>query len=96
MIRLFLLLAGLFCLAPAYAQKQKAKSEAQPAPTVNAELYKGIKWRNIGPFRGGRANAISGIPQNDNVYYVGYTGGGVAKTEDAGILWKNISDGFLK
>lgn len=96
MTRLFLLLVGLFCLAPALAQKQKPKTESQPAPVINAENFKGLKWRNIGPFRGGRANAISGIPQNDNVYYVGYTGGGVAKTDDAGITWKNISDGFFK
>ena len=37
----------------------------------------------------------SQVPGNDNLYYVGYTGGGVAKTEDAGITWKNISDGFF-
>ncbi|MBM3177253.1 MAG: glycosyl hydrolase [Bacteroidetes bacterium] len=75
------------------AQKNKV---TPPQPKFNAELYKGLKWRNIGPFRGGRANAISGVINNDQVYYVGYTGGGVWKTDDAGKNWKNISDGFFK
>lgn len=79
-----------------FAQKSKPKSDPQPASSLDAANFKGLKWRNIGPFRGGRANAISGIPQDDNVYYVGYTGGGIAKTDDAGITWKNISDGFFK
>jgi len=84
----------LVCTWPASAQKNKSKEPA--APVFNAELYKGLKWRNIGPFRGGRANAIAGDPQNPSVYYVGYTGGGIAKTDDGGITWKNISDGFFK
>lgn len=78
------------------AQKTKSKSESKPVPAVNADLYKGIKWRNIGPFRGGRANAIAADPNNPSVYYVGYTGGGIAKTDDGGMEWKNISDGFFK
>jgi len=80
----------------AIAQKSKPKPDPQPVSSFDAANFKGLKWRNIGPFRGGRANAISGIPQDDNVYYVGYTGGGIAKTDDAGITWKNISDGFFK
>jgi photosystem II stability/assembly factor-like uncharacterized protein len=91
-----LLIAYLGFVPTAFAQKTKSKTEAPSAPTLDAANFKGLKWRNIGPFRGGRANAISGIVQNDNVYYVGYTGGGIAKTDDAGITWKNISDGFFK
>lgn len=91
---LFLALVGFIPLAN--AQKSKSKVEPQAAPSFDAANFKGIKWRNIGPFRGGRANAISGVIKNDNIYYVGYTGGGIAKTEDAGITWKNISDGFFK
>ncbi len=55
-----------------------------------------LQWRNIGPFRGGRSNAVCGVPGNDQLYYAGYTGGGIWKTEDAGLTWRNISDGFLK
>lgn len=64
--------------------------------TITADDFKSLKWRNIGPFRGGRANAVSGVPGNDKIYYAGYAGGGVWKTEDAGITWFNISDGFFK
>jgi photosystem II stability/assembly factor-like uncharacterized protein len=78
------------------AQKSKPKSDPQSTASFDAANFKGLKWRNIGPFRGGRANAISGVIGNDNVYYVGYTGGGISKTDDAGITWKNISDGFFK
>jgi photosystem II stability/assembly factor-like uncharacterized protein len=77
-----------------YAQKSKSTTPAFPA--FNADLYKGLKWRNIGPFRGGRSNAVSGVINNDQLYYTGYTGGGLWKTEDAGITWRNISDGFFK
>lgn len=69
---------------------------ATTTSSFNAEVYKGLKWRNIGPFRGGRSNAVSGVRGNDMLYYAGYTGGGVWKTEDAGSSWKNISDGFFK
>ncbi len=92
-ITLFLL---LLVAATGVAQKAKQKPEASTATKFDAEKFKGIKWRNIGPFRGGRANTITGVPGNDNIYYVGYTGGGISKTEDAGITWKNISDGFFK
>lgn len=93
-------LLTLFCLllviSIAYGQKAKAKSEPASAPSIKVESFKGLKWRNIGPFRGGRANAIAGDPVNPMVYYVGYTGGGVAKTDDGGTTWHNISDGFFK
>jgi photosystem II stability/assembly factor-like uncharacterized protein len=57
---------------------------------------KPVKWRCIGPFRGGRSNCATGVIGQPNVYYQGTTGGGVWKTEDMGITWNNISDGFMK
>jgi photosystem II stability/assembly factor-like uncharacterized protein len=45
--------------------------------------------------RGGRANAVSGVTGNNLKFYVGYTGGGVWTTEDGGVNWKNISDGYF-
>jgi photosystem II stability/assembly factor-like uncharacterized protein len=87
----------LLALISISAVAQKAKSTKTPEPTsFNADLYKGITWRNIGPYRGGRSNAVSGLLTNDNIYFTGYTGGGLWKTEDAGLSWKNISDGFFK
>jgi photosystem II stability/assembly factor-like uncharacterized protein len=58
--------------------------------------YKPVKWRCIGPFRGGRSNCATGVPGSPNVYYQGTTGGGLWKTDDMGITWNNISDGFFK
>jgi len=85
----------IILLIPITTPAQKQKKEPAPAPAFNAEPYRGLKWRNIGPFRGGRANAIAGVIQNDQTYYTGYTGGGIWKTEDAGKNWKNISDGYF-
>ena len=59
-------------------------------------LFHGMTWRNIGPFRGGRSVASSGVIGDPNTYYMGTCGGGVWKTQDAGVSWKNISDGFFK
>jgi len=58
-------------------------------------LYKNLEYRLIGPFRGGRSAAVTGIPGDDQVFYQGATGGGVWKTTDAGASWENISDGFF-
>ncbi len=59
-------------------------------------IFKTAKYRNIGPFRGGRANAGSGVTGDPLTYYMGTTGGGLWKTTDAGHHWKNVSDGFFK
>ena len=68
-----------------------------PAQTRNTAydttLFRAMQWRNIGPFRGGRADAAAGVTGQPLVYYAGYTGGGVWKTENAGHTWKVISDG---
>lgn len=58
--------------------------------------FKPMKWRNIGPFRGGRSVAATGVINDPTTYYMGTTGGGLWKTEDMGINWSNISDGFFK
>ena len=64
--------------------------------SVDSILFQVGEWRNIGPFRGGRSTASTGITGNDQIYYMGTTGGGLWKTEDAGISWKNISDGYFE
>ena len=67
-----------------------------PVGPLDAELKGGLEWRNVGPFRGGRVTAVSGVLQDDQTFYMGATGGGVWKTDDAGINWRNISDGYFK
>jgi photosystem II stability/assembly factor-like uncharacterized protein len=59
-------------------------------------VFQNLKYRNIGPFRGGRSVSASGVVGDPLTYYMGTTGGGLWKTEDAGQRWKNISDGFFK
>ena len=54
-----------------------------------------MEWREIGPYRGGRSAAVTGIPGNEQTFYMGTTGGGVWKTLDAGKSWQNVSDGTL-
>ncbi|MGE0589222.1 MAG: glycosyl hydrolase [Cyclobacteriaceae bacterium] len=95
-IPFFILLAVAISFGAFAQRKGKSTPTATTTSSFNAEVYKGLKWRNIGPFRGGRSNAVSGVKGNDMLYYAGYTGGGVWKTEDAGSSWKNISDGFFK
>ncbi|WP_024769660.1 WD40/YVTN/BNR-like repeat-containing protein [Aquimarina macrocephali] len=65
------------------------------AQTYNQELYDALEYRLIGPFRGGRSAAVTGVPGKPNLFYFGATGGGVWKTTDGGRTWKNISDGFF-
>ncbi len=59
------------------------------------DRFSGMQWREVGPYRGGRAAAIEGVPGNASLYYMGATGGGVWKTADAGLTWQNISDGYF-
>jgi len=64
--------------------------------TYDSALFKGLHWRCIGPFRGGRATTVTGAPSRPHLYFLGATGGGVWRTEDGGLTWKNVSDGFMK
>ncbi|MGB5646966.1 MAG: glycosyl hydrolase, partial [Muriicola sp.] len=60
------------------------------------EYFKPLKYRNIGPFRGGRSVTATGVIGDPLTYYMGTTGGGLWKTQDAGRKWDNISDGFFE
>ena len=66
------------------------------AQQIPPSLYQGMEWRNIGPFRGGRSDAVAGVASDPHLYYFGAVGGGIWKTENGGETWKNISDGQLK
>jgi photosystem II stability/assembly factor-like uncharacterized protein len=62
----------------------------------DAALFKALKWRSIGPYRGGRVTTVAGVAGQPLVYYMGATGGGVWKTEDAGLTWAPTTDAYLK
>jgi photosystem II stability/assembly factor-like uncharacterized protein len=63
------------------------------AQSFPQELFGGLKWRLIGPFRGGRAVAVAGVPGDSTTFYFGAVNGGIWKTTDAGVVWTPIFDG---
>jgi photosystem II stability/assembly factor-like uncharacterized protein len=67
----------------------RSLTQAQP---VDPALYSGLRWRMIGPFRGGRVNAVAGVPGEPNVFYFGSVGGGLWKSTNAGRTWNPIFD----
>ena len=86
--------ALLLLVIPALVDAQ-ARSAAPTAARTDSSLrdYAALPWRNIGPSRGGRSVAAVGIPGQSLSWFAGYTGGGLWRTDDAGITWRNISDG---
>src|SRR5262245_60559526 len=58
----------------------------------DSSLYSGLRWRSIGPFRGGRVNAVSGVVGQPETFYFGSVGGGVWKTTNGGRTWTPIFD----
>ena len=99
LFRSVVLALGVVSSAPlgVYAQAKAAGAAAVSSPTpFDSAVFRALRWRNVGPWRGGRANAAVGIPSKPLTYFAGYTGGGVWRTDDAGISWRNVSDGFFK
>ena len=92
--------ASMIAFAPQMHAQKKSVAKTQSATVVDENLvpshFNNLLWRNIGPLRGGRSVTATGVVQNQLTYYMGTTGGGVWKTEDAGQTWNNISDGFFK
>jgi photosystem II stability/assembly factor-like uncharacterized protein len=62
------------------------------AQTIDPSRYADLKWREIGPFRGGRTVGAAGVPQQPNVFYIGVNNGGVWKTTDYGLTWVPMFD----
>jgi len=87
---IFLTVFMLCILCPEGIQAQKQ------AVRFDESLFKVMSWRSIGPFRGGRVTAVAGIPNQKHTYYFGATGGGVWETDDGGLNWECVSDGFFK
>ncbi len=63
--------------------------------SFDESLYSGIRWRLVGPFRGGRAGTVAGVRGNGSLYYMGTAGGGVWRTTDSGATWECVSDGYF-
>src|SRR5688572_3354902 len=67
-----------------------------PAAGAESRAFQDLRWRNVGPTRGGRVTAIAGVRTQPCTYYMGATGGGVWKTETCGADWTPISDGQIE
>ena len=93
--RKYLLLLFVLLLIGTSTQAQR-KNRTQPtSDTLPLTQLSALTFRNIGPFRGGRSAAVTGVPNKPNLYYFGAAGGGIWRTEDGGRQWENISDGYF-
>ncbi|HVR09480.1 MAG TPA: glycosyl hydrolase, partial [Thermoanaerobaculia bacterium] len=84
--------------AAAADEGQPARADRRPAAARDAsgldpERWKALRWREVGPYRGGRSAAVAGVASDRATYYFGGAGGGVWKSTDAGRSWRNVSDG---
>ncbi len=101
-LALVLLIVALFATAGAGTGGGMAAAPAQGGPAadpnviVNPVMYQGLRYRSVGPHRGGRVTAIAGVRQQPCTFYQGATGGGVWKTTDCGALWTPIGDGQIE
>ena len=90
------LLVTLLALAPAgHPRAQEPAAENDPNVAIVPALFETLEYRSLGFTRGGRSTAVTGVPSQPLVYYLGGTGGGVFKTVDAGITWESVTDGQI-
>jgi photosystem II stability/assembly factor-like uncharacterized protein len=88
--------AALHHQAPDLHVSARLHAQSESNAIVDVKTYQDMRWRAIGPFRGGRVTAVAGVRTQPNVFYMGATGGGVWKTENYGITWMPISDGQME
>jgi photosystem II stability/assembly factor-like uncharacterized protein len=80
----------------AHAQEGQPPAQEQPAAGRQRKPFGPLAYRQVGPFRGGRAGTVAGVPTQPFVYYFGATGGGVWKTTDGGVTWEPLGDQTFK
>src|SRR5688572_118175 len=86
------LLTLALCLSVLPVAGHAAEKKAR---NLDPDLWKPLEWREVGPYRGGRSAAVTGLPKERDTYYFGSVGGGVWKTTNGGRNWKPVSDGFF-
>ena len=91
----FLLINPVDGISQKKLRKSKKDKHVQVKDSFDEFYFNTMKWRLVGPFRGGRAGTVAGVKNNPNLYYIGTAGGGVWKTKDGGNSWTCISDGYF-
>jgi len=91
LIKLFTLFFFFGIYTETNAQRNKKSTETK----IDSSAFGALQYRLIGPFRGGRSAAVTGVPGEPNLFYFGSTGGGIWRTTDGARTWENISDGFF-
>ena len=86
-------LVNQFILQPINAQSKKLNKKS--IVSYPETIYSSLQYRSIGPYRGGRSSAVTGVEGKPNLFYFGAAGGGVWKTENGGETYENISDGYF-
>jgi photosystem II stability/assembly factor-like uncharacterized protein len=77
---------------PATTPEKQSASAAASAHAIDEKLFNGMRWRQVGPFRGGRVLAVTGVPGDPNVFYFGAASGGIWKSTDTGASWEPLFD----
>jgi photosystem II stability/assembly factor-like uncharacterized protein len=92
---LSLLTAALLVATAGPGGRAALRAQTDPNTIVDPGVYKELRFRSVGPYRGGRVTAVAGVRRQPLAFYMGASGGGVWKTTDAGHSWLNVSDGFF-
>ncbi len=89
------LIVALLILTGGFGTRAPLIARADTNTIVDPSVYKELRFRSVGPHRGGRVTAVAGVRRQPHTFYMGAAGGGVWKTTDAGHSWLNVSDGFF-
>src|SRR5438094_1321415 len=99
MKKLLLGLAALIALVSLHpapgTSVTRLHAQASPNVVINPNTYQDLRWRSVGPHRGGRSTAAVGVRTQPGVFYMGATGGGVWKSENYGVTWVPVTDGQI-
>src|SRR4030095_8045061 len=72
-----------------------AQTASQPQPAIDPAFFKGLRYRLVGPSRGGRVTTVTGVPSQPKTFYMGVASGGLFRTTDSGATWVPITDGKI-
>jgi len=94
-IKLVSITSLLFLIGVQLTNAQSKKRNKKSIISYPERMYSSLEYRSIGPYRGGRSSAVTGVEAKPNLFYFGAAGGGVWKTENGGETYENISDGYF-